>query len=57
MLALIYPAAMEFNKSIVASPSIKRPPEGPQRPNLQNPDNPVPLIDMKKPPRVTAGGG
>jgi hypothetical protein len=60
VLALIYPVVMEFNKSIVDYPSIKRSPGGASndwRPNLQNPDNPVPLIDMRKPPRVTVGGG
>jgi hypothetical protein len=47
----------EFNKSIVDFPSIKRVSGGAStdwRPNLQRPDNPVPLLDMKKPPRVKA---
>jgi arylsulfatase len=60
VLALIYPVVMEFNKSIVEYPSIKRSPGGASndwRPNLQNPDNPVPLIDVKNPPKVKAGGG
>jgi arylsulfatase A-like enzyme len=60
VLALIYPAVMEFNKSIVEYPSIKRLPGGASndwRPNLQNPDNPLPLIDMKHPPTVKSGGG
>ena len=60
ILALIYPVVIEFNKSIVEFPSIKRFPGGASndlRPNLQNPENPLPLIDMKKPPRVKAGGG
>jgi arylsulfatase len=51
---------MEFNKSIVDYPSIKRSPGGASndwRPNLQNPNNPVPLLDMKKPLRVKGGGG
>jgi hypothetical protein len=26
------------------------------RPNLQTPDNPVPLLDMKKPPQVKSIG-
>jgi hypothetical protein len=30
---------------------------GIQRPNLQNPNNPVPFLDLKNPPRVKAGGG
>jgi arylsulfatase len=60
VLALIYPVVMEFNKSIVDYPSIKRSPGGASndwRPNLQNPDNPVPLVDIKNPPKVKAGGG
>jgi arylsulfatase len=57
--ALIVPVVMEFNKSIVDFPSIKRAPGGAStdwRPNLQRPDNPVPLLNMKKPPRVKAIG-
>jgi arylsulfatase len=59
-LAIIVPTVMEFNKSIVDYPSIKRVPGGAStdwRPDLQRPDNPVPLLDMKNPPRVKAGGG
>jgi arylsulfatase len=59
-LALIYPVMIEFDKSIIEYPSIKRFVGGASndlRPNLQNPDNPVPLLDVKKPPRVQAGGG
>src|SRR5262249_4985416 len=55
--ALIVPVVMEFNKSIVDYPSIKRSPGGASydwRPNLQNPDNPVPLLDMNDPPRIKA---
>ncbi len=50
---------MEFNKSIVDFPSIKRVPGGAStdlRPDLQRPDNPVPLLDMKRPPSVKAVG-
>jgi hypothetical protein len=57
--ALIVPVVMEFNKSIVDFPSIKRVPGGAStdwRPNLQRPDNPLPLIDMKRPPQVKASG-
>src|SRR5262249_35369348 len=60
VLAVIYPAVMEFNKSIVAYPNIKRSPGGPSndwRSNLQNPDNPVSLLDIKNPPRNKGGGG
>jgi len=59
-LAIIVPTVIEFNKSIVDYPSIKREPGGAStdwRPDLQRPDNPVPLLDMKNPPRVKAGGG
>jgi arylsulfatase len=60
VLALIIPVVMEFNKSIIDYPSIKRVPGGAStdwRPNLQNPDNPVPLLDVKNAPRIKAGGG
>jgi arylsulfatase len=57
--ALIVPVVMEFNKSIVDFPSLKRVPGGAStdwRPNLQRPDNPVPLLDMRKPPNIKAHG-
>ena len=60
LMALIVPVVMEFNKSIVEFPSMKRVPGGASndwRPDLQRPDNPVPLLDMKNPPRIKAGGG
>jgi hypothetical protein len=60
VLALIVPVVMEFNKSIVDYPSIKRLPGGASndwRPDLQRPDNPLPLLDMKKPLNIKAGGG
>src|SRR5260370_22582556 len=60
VLALIYPTVMEFNKSVVDYPSIKRVPGGASAdcmPDLQRPDNPAPLLDMKKPSLVKAGGG
>lgn len=50
-LAILQPVIMEFNKSIVKYPSIKRFPGGAsndQIPNLQNPNNPVPMLDMNK---------
>jgi len=56
----VAPVVMEFNKSIVDYPSIKRAPGGAStdwRPDLQRPDNPVPLLDMKRPPNVKASGG
>ena len=60
ILGVIYTVLIDFNKSIVEYPSIKRSPGGASndlRPDLQRPDNPLPLIDLKKPPRVQAGGG
>jgi hypothetical protein len=60
VLALIIPVVMDFNKSIVDYPSIKRLPGGASndwRPDLQRPDNPVPLLDMKKPLNIKGGGG
>jgi arylsulfatase len=60
VLSLIYPVLIEFDKTIMKFPNIKRFPGGASddlRPNLQNPANPVPALDPKKPPRVKAGGG
>jgi arylsulfatase A-like enzyme len=60
VLALIYPALIEFDKSIIEFPSIKRFVGGASndlRPDLQHPDNPVPLLDVKKPPQVKGSGG
>jgi arylsulfatase len=59
-LALIWPVVMEFNKSIAEYPSIKRVPGGASndwRPDLQHPENPVPLLDMKHLPNIKGGGG
>ena len=53
--ALVFPVVMEFNKSIVEYPNIKRTLGGASndwRPDLRRPDNPVPLLDMKNPPKV-----
>jgi hypothetical protein len=60
ILSLIYPVLIEFNKSIIQYPNIRRFPGGASNdlmPNLQNPANPVPVMDPKKPPRIGAGGG
>ena len=60
MLALIYPVMIDFDKSIIEYPSIKRYAGGASndlRPNLQTPENPVPLLDLKNPPQVKGGGG
>src|SRR5260370_2014123 len=55
VLSLIYPALIEFDQSIMKYPSIKRFPGGASNdliPNLQRPDNPVPLLDPKNMPKV-----
>jgi len=60
VLSLVYPVLIDFNKSIIKYPSIARFPGGASddlRPNLQNPANPVPAMDPRKPPRIGAGGG
>ncbi len=59
VLSLVYPVLIDFNKSIIKYPSIARFPGGASddlRPNLQNPANPVPAMDPKKPPRIGAMG-
>ena len=59
VLALIYPVVIEFDKSIVKYPSIKRFPGGASNdliPDLQHPENPVPLVDPSKVPPVKGGG-
>ncbi len=45
---------MEFNKSIIKYPSIKRFPGGASKdllPDLQHPENPVPALDVNNPPK------
>jgi len=59
VLSLVYPVLIDFNKSIIKYPSIARFPGGASddlRPNLQNPANPVPAMDPRKPPRIGAEG-
>jgi arylsulfatase len=56
--ALLQPVLIEFDKSIVDFPSIQRVPGGAfndQIPNLMNPKNPVPYLDLKKPLRSIPG--
>src|SRR6266550_528438 len=56
VLSLVYPVLIDFNKSIMKYPSIKRFPGGASTdlmPNLQNPANPVPAMDPAKPPRIS----
>ena len=64
VLALIEPVMVEFDKSIMKFPNIKRFVGGASNdlvPNLQNPDNPVPLlkqqIEQQGEPHVGGGGG
>jgi arylsulfatase len=57
-LSLLQPVLLEFDKSIVDFPSIRRIPGGAsndQIPNLQNPDNPCPNLDFKKPTNTKGG--
>ena len=59
VLSLILPALVEFDKSIIKYPNIKRFPGGASKdlqPNLMNPANPVPALDPAHPPRVKAEG-
>ena len=59
-LSLVYPVLIDFDKSIIKYPSIRRFPGGAStdlRPNLQDPSNPVPAMDPLKPPRIGGGGG
>lgn len=59
ILALVYPALIAFDQSIIKYPSIKRVPGGASndlQPNLQNPGNPVPAMDPAHPPKVGAVG-
>jgi arylsulfatase len=60
ILSLIYPVIVDFDKSIMKYPSIKRFPGGASndlRPDLQHPGNPVPLLDPKNMPKVGSTGG
>ncbi|MGA7394761.1 MAG: hypothetical protein WBW78_19055 [Terrimicrobiaceae bacterium] len=60
VLALMYPPLVEFDKSLIKYPNIKRFPGGASDdlvPNLQDPANPVPMLDPANPPKTQAGGG
>jgi arylsulfatase len=60
VLALIEPVILDFDKSIMKYPSIKRFPGGAStdlKPDLQNPENPLPILKDQKEPHVGAGGG
>jgi len=54
-LSLIYPVVLDFDQSIVKYPNIKRYSGGASTdivPDLQHPENPVPLVDPKHPPKA-----
>jgi arylsulfatase len=58
-LALMYPPLVEFDKSIMKYPNIKRFPGGASDdlvPNLQRPENPVPALDPNKPVNIKGAG-
>jgi arylsulfatase A-like enzyme len=61
VLSLIEPVILEFDRTIMKYPNIKRFPGGASTdivPNLQHPDNPVPLLKGgSKEPHVAGGGG
>jgi len=60
VLALIEPVILEFDKSIMKYPNIKRFPGGASndlKPDLQHPENPLPLLKDQKEPHVGGGGG
>jgi arylsulfatase len=60
VLSLIYPALIEFDQSIMKYPSVRRFLGGASNdlvPNLQHPDNPVPLLNPKKIPNAIPSGG
>ena len=59
VLSLMYIPLMEFDKSIVDYPNIKRFPGGASndmQPNLQQPENPLPLMDIHKLVQVIGAG-
>ena len=60
VLSLIEPVVIDFDKSIIKYPNIRRVPGGAStdlRPNLQDPSNPVPAMDPNKAPRIGGSGG
>jgi arylsulfatase len=60
VLSLIYPALIDFDQSVMKYPSIKRFPGGASNdlvPDLQHPDNPVPLLNHKSLPKAIPTGG
>jgi Sulfatase len=61
VLSLISPVIVDFDKSIMKYPSIKRYPGGAStdlNPDLQHPENPLPLLkEQQEEPHVIGGGG
>jgi arylsulfatase A-like enzyme len=60
VLALIEPAILDFDKSIMKYPNIRRFPGGASndlKPDLQHPDNPLPILKDQKEPHIGGGGG
>ena len=60
IFSLVQPVLIDFDKSIIKYPNIRRVPGGAStdlRPNLQDPSNPVPAMDPNKAPRIGGSGG
>jgi arylsulfatase len=60
VMALIGPVIEAFDRSIMKYPSVKRIPGGASTdliPNLQHPENPVPLLKESSMPRIGGSGG
>jgi arylsulfatase len=60
VLSLLYPVLIDFDKSIMKYPNIKRFPGGASTdlvPNLQNPENPVPVLRGQNEPHTVGQGG
>jgi len=60
IFSLIQPVLIDFDKSIIKYPNIRRFPGGDSNdppPNLQDPSNPVPALDPNNPPRIGGSGG
>jgi hypothetical protein len=60
VLSLIEPVILDFDKSIMKYPSIKRFPGGASndlKPDLQHPENPLPLLYPKNLPKAIPSSG
>jgi arylsulfatase len=60
VLALIEKVMVDFDQSIIKFPSLQRFPGGASTdliPNLQHPDNPLPILNGQTPHPAQAGGG